>query len=208
YGLAVDPTSGNLYVSDTGNNRVVRYLSPFENTTRIEPDAVYGQSNFSVRTAGAPSGTSMNQPRGVAFDGAGNMWVADTGNHRVLRFAAASLNNPAPVAADTVLGQKDFFGGSANAGGNVSASGFDTPLGLAVDPQSNLYVADFRNARVLRFQSPAGASGANAAATAVWGQNTFTSRGAPQQPTASSIAGPQGMAIDNSGNLYVADVGD
>ncbi len=45
-GVAVDPTSGNLYVADFGDNRVVRFPSPFANPTRIEPDAVYGQADF------------------------------------------------------------------------------------------------------------------------------------------------------------------
>src|SRR5450759_1894534 len=52
-GLAGDPLSGNLYVADLNNSRVVRFLSPPANPTRIEPDAVYGQPNFSSRTASA-----------------------------------------------------------------------------------------------------------------------------------------------------------
>jgi uncharacterized protein (TIGR03437 family) len=207
-GLAVDPTNGNLYVADVGDNRVVRFLAPFDNPGRIEPDGVYGQPNFTSRTATSTSNSSMNQPRGIAFDSAGNLWVADTGNHRVLRFGAASLNNAAPVAADTVIGQKDFFGGGANAGGTVSASGFDTPVGLALDAQNNLYVADFRNARVLRFPAPVGSAGANAAANAVWGQSDFVSKRIPQQATGDSIGGPEGIAVDNSDNLFVADVGN
>ena len=206
-GLAVDAATGNLYVADVGNNRVVRFPAPFDNPGRIEPDAVYGQPNFTTRTAGSPvSNTSMNQPRGVAFDSAGNLWVADTGNHRVLRFSAGSLNNPTlPVAADTVLGQKDFNSGTANAAGNVSASGFDTPVGLAFDSQNNLYVADFRNARVLRFPTPA--AGANTAANLVWGQSSLTARVIAQQASASSMAGPEGITVDNNGSLYVADLG-
>jgi uncharacterized protein (TIGR03437 family) len=208
FGLAVDPTNGNLYIADTGDNRVLRYVSPFDNPTRIEPDAVYGQASFTTRTPGSISPTAMNTPRGLTVDSAGNLWVSDTGNHRVLRFAAATLNSAAPVAADTVIGQKDFFSGGANANGNVSALAFDTPIGLAFDSSGNLYVADFRNARVLRFQAPLGAAAGNPAANGVWGQSNFASKGVPQQPSASSIAGPQAIAIDGAGNLYVTDLGD
>jgi len=203
-GLAVDPLSGNLYVADFNNNRVVRFLSPFANPTRIEPDAVYGQPNFSNRTASTPSSTALNQPRAVTFDSAGNLWVADSGNHRVVRFSAAVLNGQTLPAADTVIGQKDFFGNSANAGGQVTGSGFDTPTALAFDPQGNLYVSDGRNSRVLRFAAPLAPPGGNPTATAVWGQSNFAARGTPPQASNLTIAVPGGLAIDGNGNLYVS----
>jgi uncharacterized protein (TIGR03437 family) len=202
-GLAVDPLSGNLYVADTGNNRVVRFPAPFANPSRIEPDAVYGQTSFTNRTAAASSST-LNAPRGVAFDSAGNLWVADTGNHRVMRFPASVLNNQTPpIAADLVIGQKDFSGNSANAGASVSGSGFSTPIGLAFDTQGNLYVADFANTRVLKFSAPLNPSSPNPTASGIWGESNFASRGVPQQATASSLAGPVGLAAD-ANNLYVA----
>src|SRR5260370_3070299 len=176
-GLAVDPLSGNLYVADFINNRVVRFLSPFANPTRIEPDAVYGQPSFNNRTASIPSSTSLNQPRAVAFDPTGNLWVADSGNHRVVRFSAAVLNSQTPPAADTVGGQKDFFSNRANAGGQVSASGFCTPTSLPFDSQGNLYVSDGRNSRVLKFSAPLGPSSGNATASPEWAQRKFATRG-------------------------------
>jgi uncharacterized protein (TIGR03437 family) len=204
--MAVDPRNGNLYVADLNGNRVLRFASPFANPTRAEPDAVYGQPNFTSRNAN-PSGvtsTSMREPRALAFDAAGNLWVADTGNHRVLRFNAAVLESVNPEA-DIVLGQKDFNSGGANrTGSGVTASGFDTPAGLAVDPMGSLYVSDTGNARVLKFAAPVGAVGA----IAVYGQANFTSRGAPPQATSSTLAGPAGLAVDGAGKLYVAVPGD
>ena len=203
-GLAVNPLTGDLYVADFGNNRVVRFLSPFANPARIEPDAVFGQPNFTTRTAGATSGSSLNQPRSVAFDSAGNLWIADTGNQRVVRFAAGVLSNPTPPQADTVIGQRDFFGNTANAGGSVSGAGFDTPSGLAFDSQGNLYVSDAKNSRVLKFSAPLGPSTVNPTASAVWGQSNFASKGVPPQPSSSTISVPSGLAVDSSGNLYVS----
>jgi uncharacterized protein (TIGR03437 family) len=206
--MAVDPVTGNLYVADFDNNRVLRFPSPFNNPTRIEPDAVYGQPNFTTLTAAAPSATSLALPRSVACDSAGNLWVADTGNNRVLRFSAAVLNNPAPVAADTVIGQANFLSGGADGGGTVSNSGFDVPAGIAFDAQNNLYVADFNNTRVLRFAAPLGPSATSITASIVWGENSFAVRGVPAQATASSMAGPLAVAVDGSGNLYVATAAD
>ncbi|MGA7235881.1 MAG: hypothetical protein WBY44_09385 [Bryobacteraceae bacterium] len=202
-GVAVDPTSGNLYVADFGDNRVVRFPSPFANPTRIEPDAVYGQPDFGTVTSGLSS-TAMSGPRSVTCDAAGNLWVSDSGNSRILRFAASTLNSPAPVAADTVIGQPDFVSGAANRGATVSASGLNEPAGLVFDSQGNLYVADFGNTRVLRFPAPLGPSNPNASATAVWGQQNFNTRNTVPQTSATSMGGPLGVAVDNNGNLYVA----
>lgn len=199
-GLAVDPTTGNLYAADTGNNRVLRFPSPFSNLTRIEPDAVYGQVDFSTRTA-STTNSGLNQPRGVALDSAGNLWIADTGNNRVVRYPASILNGPTQPATDLVLGQKDFSTGSANAGGQVSPIGFDTPIALTFDAHNNLYVSDYANTRILRFAAPLSTG---EAATGVWGEANFTTRGVPQQATPSSLGGPVGVSVDNSGNLYVA----
>jgi len=206
-GLAINPSNGDLYVADFGNHRVLRFLAPFANTSRIEPDAVIGQPNFTNRTAGTTSASTVNQPRSVAFDPGGNLWVADAGNHRVLRFSAAVLNGVASPAADTVVGQKDFFSNAANAGGSVSGAGFDIPSGLAFDTAGNLYVSDGRNSRVLRFAAPLGPSAPNPTATTVWGQSNFTSRGVPAQPSSSTIAQPSGLDV-GSNTLYVASIAE
>jgi sugar lactone lactonase YvrE len=129
----------------------------------------------------------------VAVDSGGNLWVADTGNHRVLRFAASSLNNPDPPAADTVIGQRDFFSNGANRGNQaVTASGLDTPVGLAFDAQGNLWVADFNNTRVLRFAAPLGPGAPDPAASSVIGEPNFATRGVPPQPSNATLAGPAG----------------
>jgi len=204
-GLAVDPATGNLYVADFGNNRVLRFSSPFNNPTVVEPDAVYGQPNFSSYQAAAPSATSLNRPRALAFDAGGNLWIADMGNNRVVRIPAANLSTPAPVAADLVIGQKDFSGGEADGGGTVSNAGFDQPAGIAFDVIGDLYVADYNNTRVLMFPGPlTPSSAANAVASIVWGETSFTAHGVPAQATSSSLKGPVGVAVGGSGNLYVA----
>lgn len=207
-GIAVDPTTGNLFVADFGNNRVLRFPSPFANLTRVEPDAVYGQPGFTTNSSGT-SPRLMNRPRSVAVDRGGNLWVSDSGNHRILRFGAATLDSPTSPAADTVIGQKDLFSGGANrGGGTVTASGFDTPIGLTFDAQSNLFVADFNNTRVLKFSAPLGPNVPDAQASFVIGEPDFSTRGVPLQASSSTLAGPAGVAVDNAGNVYVATPAD
>jgi uncharacterized protein (TIGR03437 family) len=185
------------------NNRVVRFPDPFSNATAVEPDAVLGQPDFSRITAAANRNT-LNRPRAVAFDASGNLWVADSGNNRVVRFNASALADPMQPEMDLVVGQADFTSGTANARGNVSASGFDAPSGIAFDTAGNLYVSDFNNSRVLKFAGPFGTSSQiPAAATAVWGQSNFTTRTVVQEASATSIAGPLGIAVAGN-DLYVA----
>ena len=205
-GLAVDSATGNLYVADTGNNRVLRFPAPFSNPSRAEPDAVYGQPGFTTFTAGTTKGL-MSAPRALVFDSTGNLWVADTGNNRVLRFGASLLNSLTPPDADTVIGQKDFFSGVANRGTTISGSGFNTPAGLAFDQQGNLYVADFGNARVLKFPAPQGPTTVDPVASDVIGQPGFVTGAIAAQTTNATVAGPAGLATDSS-NLYVADPAD
>ncbi len=203
-GIAVDPRTRNLYVADFGKNRVLRFPDPFAHPSRVEPDAVYGQPNF-TSTAPGTTRNSMNGPRAVAFDSAGNLWVADTGNHRILRFSAASLNDLTSPDADAVIGQPDFFSGGTNrSSGTISARGFNTPAGLVFDAQDNLYVADFNNNRVLKFSGPLTPPGFNFAASEVIGQPDFTTGTPPLEASNSTLHGPAGLGADHSGKLLVA----
>jgi len=207
-GLGVDPKSGNLYVADSGDNRVLRFPSPFANLGRVEPDAVYGQPDFNTRTPNSSGVTSstMNSPRGVAFDSAGNLWVADSGNNRVLRFPAATLNNLNPPA-DTAIGQKNLSSNNPNNGAVVSGSGFNSPWGIAFDSQDNLYVSDYNNTRVLKFAAPLGPN-TTSAASLVFGEPDFATSGVSGAASSSTLNGPTGIAVDQSGRLYVSLLND
>jgi uncharacterized protein (TIGR03437 family) len=208
-GMAIDPSNGNLYVSDTGNHRVLRFPAPFANRSRIEPDAVFGQADFNTFSANASglSAASLNQPYGLAFDSSGSLWIADSGNHRVVRYRADALNSPTQPAAELVLGQKDFASIDANGGASISGATFNRPLGLAFDGQGNLYVADYNNARVLKF-SPSSATVIDRSASAVFGQSDMTSNTSLGQASNSKTGNPVGIATDASGALYIAAPAD
>lgn len=177
-----------------------------ENTTA---DAVLGQVNFTSNLAnqgGAAGATTLNGNRGLYVDSTGRLWVADTGNNRVLMYsnAAAFMNG---AAAELVLGQVDFTGDQPNRGGaNPAQNTLAAPRSVAVDPAGRVYVADSDNKRILRFDPPL-ANGMNA--VQVFGQaGSFTT--ANQAPgnaaTADNLGNPDGVAVDSAGNLYLADL--
>ena len=168
-----------------------------------------GQSSFVTQGAnrgGLPAANTLNYPRGLAVDAAGRLWVADTFNHRVLRFdSAASKANGA--AADGVLGQPDFTSTCANRGGAAAAQdSLNTPRGVAVDTAGRLWVADFSNHRLLRFDNAATkANGANA--DGVLGQANFTSASINRGSgvNINTLNSPFGLTVGSGGRLWVAD---
>jgi len=165
--MAVD-SSGNLYVLDAGNNRVLRFPKPFSQTANILPDFVIGQSGFTTDapnqgglSASSLSLTGSATPSSIVFDSAGNLWVADGGNNRILRFNVSLLGAQAtsgPVA-DIVLGQANFV---TNSQGTVapaltSLSQIQSPAGIAFDSTGRLFVSEAvsgRTGRVLVWFPP------------------------------------------------------
>jgi sugar lactone lactonase YvrE len=196
YGVAVD-AFGNLFVVDLRNSRVLRFANAATAANGANAAAVLGQANYTTATF-ATTQSSMNYPSGVAVDATGNLYVGDENNHRVLRFANAATK-PSGANADGVLGQPDFTSSTAA----TTQSGMFYPAEIAVDAVGTLYVPDYRNHRVLRFANAATKpNGANA--DGILGQPDFTSSTAAT--TQSSMNGPFGVAVDATGNLYVAEV--
>ena len=182
-GLAV--WNGDLYVADSGNNRVLRYKEPFTQFAQTgsypTPDLYVGQPSLKSGLVNYPSGSPTNAglsfaPGGsallasIAFDSSGNMWVTDPGNRRVLMFPAAAVNSGGGLLQATVeLGQLDFnsLQPALNPStGQQIANQFAVPSQLAFDTAGNLYVSDADPSgllnRVLVFTPPF-ASGKSAA---------------------------------------------
>jgi len=198
YGIAVD-TADNVYVAEQSNNRVLIYLDLL-NTDTVA-DVVLGQPDFFSNTPnnGGLSASSLLNPRGVMVDAAGNVYVADSPNNRVLEYHTPLTTD---TVADVVFGQPDFFSNSENFGG-VSASSLFNPLGVAVDADSNIYVTDSGNSRVLEYHTPLTT---DTVADVVLGQPGLTAAGANNGGlSASSLFNPRGVAVDAAGNVYVAD---
>jgi uncharacterized protein (TIGR03437 family) len=231
--LAVFTNGTAVFVADTIANRVVRYSSaaqytPTDTTPSPRSESVIGQLDFitgkSNRGLSEPDATTLSLPSGGAFDAAGNLWVADTGNNRVLSYPA----NPTLIytSASVVVGQSDFPFNAPNLieGREVWIYAGTPGGGIVVDKSSSpphLYIADTYNNRILGFRD-ARAVGADARsiltqkADLVIGQpanDLFRSvinypNGDPDLPTRTGLYRPVGLAIDDSGNLWVADSGN
>ena len=181
-----DP-SGNLWIADFANNRLLEFKPPF--SSGMAASLVLGQADFAHNSAnqgGAVGANTMSQPNAVAFDGSGNLWVAEAANNRVLKFQSPFTNN---MAASLVLGQADFTHNAADQGGAAPTSAtLNRPFQVAFDGSGRLLVNDSSSNRTLVFAPPF-SNGMNA--SLVIGQASFTS--AATATTATGVSFPAGV---------------
>lgn len=179
-GVAVD-TAGNVYVADTDNHTIRKVTATGVVSTLAGTAGERGSVNG---TAGA---ARFNAPKGVAVDSAGNVYVADSGNHILRKVTSAGV-------VTTLAGSA---GQSGRSDGTGSSAQFNNPFGVAVDRFGNIYVADTDNHTIRRVTSAgvvttlAGAPGQAGDANGTGGAARFNY--------------PLGLAVDSTGNLYVAD---
>jgi hypothetical protein len=209
-GLALD-TSGNLYVADYGENRVLQYGTPLVITNNAH--LVIGQTTFTTDGANlaVTTASSMRYPAFVALDTSvvpNRLYVGDQLNYRVLGWKdVTALSNNAP--ADLIIGQPDFVSSIPNNGG-ISASSLGGVNGLAVDAAGNLYISDVNN-RALEYNNPFAACSSfpcvGGPANLVFGQGgSFTSSLCNSGgESAATLCLPTGLATDAQGNLYIGD---
>jgi hypothetical protein len=181
-GIVVDAT-GNLYVADSLNH-TIRKITTAGGVTTIAGSA--GSSGFTNATGPA---AQFHGPQGLALDGSGDLFVADTNNNAIRKIAVAT------GVVTTVAGSETGVPGSAD-GANSHAM-FHYPSGVAVDSAGNLYVADTDN-HTLREITPNGAVSTLAGLAGAHG-------GADGIGTAVRFNYPTGVAVDSSGKVYIAD---
>ncbi len=184
WGLSMDPT-GNLYISDSNNHRI-RKISPagIINT-------VAGSTHFTGDGGPATSAT-LSFPSSVAVDGPGNVFIADTLNHRVRQ-----LSQDGSIRTIAGTGNPGFSGD----GGPARSAALSGPQGVALDSAGNLYVSDTNNNRVRKI-TPAGI------VSAIAGNGTSGSAGDGAAATSAALRTPVGLAMGSNGNLYIADSGN
>jgi uncharacterized protein (TIGR03437 family) len=183
-GVAVD-SSGNIYIADTGNN-VVRKVSTSGIITTIA--GRFGQVGF-FGDGGPAVASLLYAPAGVAVDGSGNLFIADTVNN-VIRKITASTGNISTVAGTTTQG---FAGDGAAA----TMAELYLPTGVFVDASGNLFIADRGNNRIRKVST-------GGTITTVAGNGTGVSSGDGGTATAAGLPSPTSIALDASGDIFVA----
>lgn len=188
-GMAFDK-SGNLWIADTGFNRLLEFSSPFTNVEKAT--LVLGQDDF-VSTSPALSAIGLDQPYGITFDNNGNMWVADTNNNRIVEYRTPFTNGE---TVSLVIGYPSFDKGVYP----TTAGSLAAPYGLAFDKSGNLWAVDYYNNRILEYVTP---FKNQMNASLVIGQSDLTSNS--DGTTANRLNLPSAIAFDEKGNLWATD---
>jgi sugar lactone lactonase YvrE len=183
-GLALD-TENNLYIADTHNHRIRK----FSLTTGLITTIAGATPGFSGDNSPAIA-AQLNLPTALAVDASNNLYVADTGNHRIRKITAAGI-----IITIAGTGTQGFSGDTGPA---ISAA-IDSPTGLALDSANDLYLADTHNHRIRKIIAVTGII-TTLAGTGVPGFSGDTAAAAT-----ATVALPHGLAIDPAGNLYLAD---
>jgi uncharacterized protein (TIGR03437 family) len=184
-GVALD-SAGNLYIADAADNRIRKVSNGVITTVAGNGTPGFGSDN------GPATSAELHEPAGVAVDSAGNLYIADTQNNRIREVSHGII---ATVAGGGLCSAFMRFGqtGSGDNGPATSAQ-LCGPEGVATDSAGNFYIADGWN--LIREVS-------GGIITAVAGGGTSLGDNGPA--TSALLGSPSGIALDSSGNLYIAD---
>ncbi|MBI4459000.1 MAG: hypothetical protein HY648_02940 [Acidobacteria bacterium] len=187
--IAID-ASGNLYIADASNHRVRRITNGI--ITTIAGNGIQGYTG----DGGAAAGATLRFPLGVAVDAAGNVYIADAGNH-VIRKVTVPSNIISTVVGNGVGAGTDKGSFSGN-GGFATSAGLNTPNDVTLDVAGNIYIADTANYRIRKV------SGGIISTLAGTGSDGFSGDGGLAVNATLNL--PWGVSLDASGNLSIGDM--
>ena len=171
YGLALD-TSGNLFVADKGNHVIRKIVLSTAVVSTLAGSGLPGSSDGSGNIA------TFNQPSGIVMSSGGILYVTDTNSNKIRRID--TNGNVSTVAGGLTSGYVDISAGSP-----LTNARFNNPIGITIDSDNNIYIADTKNNVIRQISSN------------LLSVTTFA-----------SFYQPTGLTLDNSGKLYITDSGN
>jgi len=188
YSVALDSV-GNIYIADSANNRIRKIFPQYGNSIQtVIGDGMpgyYGDGHYAV------FGSSINHASGIAVNSIGELYFADSGNHRI-RMANDYGNGMMYMLAG--VGAPGYFGD----GGSPTQAGLNQPFAIAIDSHGYIYISDRNNNRIRKI-------GDFGIISTVAGNGVAGYAGDGGDAASASINAPAGIALDASGNLYIAD---
>ena len=190
--IAID-AADVIYVSQPDDSPYPQFVAAIDSGFRFQLIAGSFVGGAGYTGDGGPAiGAALNQPRGLAVDSTGNVYIVDSRNN-VVREVRRDRT------IDTIVG--DGKPGYSGDGGNARSAELYAPVGVAISPDGSIFVADTNNHRVRRVDH-----GGNIATFAGSGRAAFGGDGGPA--TSADLNLPTGLAFDNAGNVYIADSGN
>jgi uncharacterized protein (TIGR03437 family) len=182
--VAVD-SAGNMYIADTSNNRIRKVTVSTGFITTLTGATLTGDQG----DGGAAINALINTPIAICVDTFGNVYFSDQDNHKIRRIAVNGI-----ITTVAGNGSPGFSGD----GGPATSAQLFYPKGIALDQQGNLYIADYSNQRIRRVS----ANGIIETIAGIGKPGDFGDGGPANQ---AELNFPTGVAVDNSGNVFVAD---
>jgi sugar lactone lactonase YvrE len=200
--VVVSPASGKVFVADTNRNRILRFKDVASLNNAAEAEEVFGQVRLD-QAAPSDGPLGLSKPSGIFLDRFGRLWVADSGNNRVVMYQDAS-SRIYPISADKTFGRANSGLGMLNMTSpytpSPSSTSMHSPSSVWVDSSDRLWVSDSGNARILRFDNISNKT-SGTAANGVLGKMDFITPGPYYIEGPTSIGG---IAISPTGSLFVS----
>jgi sugar lactone lactonase YvrE len=195
-GIAVDP-AGNLFIADHNNHRI-RKVSPDGLITTVAGSGPAGQGNgASTGDGGLATEARLNGPCGLTLDRSGNLFFAEAGEVSGHVGGGYRVRRVSPDGIITTVAGSDAPGFSGD-GGPASQARLNTPVGIAVDTEGNLFIADSNNHRIRKVD-------VGGIISTLAGNGTSRYAGDGVAATATGLRWPVNLAVDAVGNLLITD---
>lgn len=187
--VAVD-ANGNLYIADSFHHRI-RVVNAATGIITVVAGGGSSAGVDGIGDGGPATSAQLSNPSSIAFDAAGNLYIADTGNSLIRRVDVTT-------GTISIAAGNRGYGYSGDGGSALNAS-LAQPAGVRIDPAGDIYIADFGNNVIRQVQAASG----KIVTIAGSGANGYSGDGGA--PTAAALAYPDGVALDSAGSLYIAD---